>query len=107
VRSGGALAVLSWHGEVTAANAEDIWRKTRTQLLNVEASGLVVDVSRVRFIDSSGLGVMIRARKLACQRGIELVFKDLQPAVRNVVRLARLEGLLAQEDSTLRASAPG
>jgi N-acetylglucosaminyldiphosphoundecaprenol N-acetyl-beta-D-mannosaminyltransferase len=106
LRADGTLAVFTWQGEVTAANAEEVWRQTRAQLLSVASSGFIVDISRVRFIDSSGLSVMVRTRKLARQRGIDLVFKDLQPAVRNVLRLARLEGILAEEASNSNARMP-
>jgi len=54
----------------------------------------VIDLSRVRFIDSSGLGLMVRAKKVARSHGATLAFTGLQPAVHNVVRLAQLEAFL-------------
>jgi anti-anti-sigma factor len=54
----------------------------------------IINLSSVRFIDSSALGVMVRARKLALEQGVELLFTGLCPAVQNVVQLARLEDFL-------------
>ena len=53
-----------------------------------------IDLTRVRFIDSSGLGVMVRTKKLAQRHGTKLVFTGLTPPVRNVLQLARLEEFL-------------
>ena len=93
------LSRLIWRGEITAANIAEAW--SRTQEFVLSAAGIqagshsvVIDLSEVRFIDSSGLGLMIRARKLAQREGLTLAFIGAQPAVRSVVRMARLEEFL-------------
>ena len=86
-------------------NAEDVWERTRTyieqavraRVASDNSESLVIDLSVVRFIDSSGLGLMVRARKLARQSGINLRFTNLQPAVLNVVQIARLEEFLLDQ----------
>ena len=90
---------LMWRGEITAANADAVWRMTERRIATADTTGgaLVIDMSRVRFIDSTGLGVMMRARRLARRRGVMLTFTGAQPAVRNVLHLARLEPLLLKE----------
>jgi N-acetylglucosaminyldiphosphoundecaprenol N-acetyl-beta-D-mannosaminyltransferase len=91
----GSQGPLRWQGEITAANAEEVWRHTCTHLLDASQQGsALLDLSSVRFIDSSGLGLMIRARKLAASRGTVLVFVAPPAAVRNVIRIARLEDFL-------------
>jgi anti-anti-sigma factor len=53
-----------------------------------------VDLAAVRFIDSTGLGLLVRLRKL-CQKNKQTVhFTNLQPAIRNVLRIAQLEEFL-------------
>ncbi|MDB6017040.1 MAG: Anti-sigma-factor antagonist and glycosyl transferase [Pedosphaera sp.] len=97
-----AAASLAWQGEIIAANAEEVWRLTEAQLASatVAASGrMVIDLSQVRFMDSTGLGIMVRARKLAQRQGIKLAFTGVQPAVQNVLRLARLEAFLLGEQA--------
>jgi anti-anti-sigma factor len=62
-----------------------------------------IDLSEVSFIDSSGLGVMVRAKKLAKQQQQELWFVAPQIAVRNVLHLARLERLLLNGNNETRS----
>lgn len=101
---------LRWSGEITAANAEAVWEHTRQYLnLNLTNPQKTIDLSGVRFMDSTGLGLMVRARKLSLACEEELSFVGLQPAVRDVVRLARLEEYLLGARSPkhgLRAMAP-
>jgi N-acetylglucosaminyldiphosphoundecaprenol N-acetyl-beta-D-mannosaminyltransferase len=88
------LSCLHWHGEVTAANAEPVWEHTRQYLTSAGTEKKTIDLRDVRFIDSSGLGLMVRAKKLSEANGQGLTFVGMRPAVRNVVRLSRLEGFL-------------
>jgi len=98
VCNGSAAAhALRWQGEVTAANAQDVWQITHAHLTEAAAAAqpeVIIDLSAVRFIDSSGLGMMVRAKKLAQRHGTRLVFTNFRPAVRNVIQLARLEEFL-------------
>lgn len=94
-----AAPVLIWQGEVTATNAEEVWERTHQHLASASQghSGLTVDLGHVSFIDSTGLAVMIRARKFAKQHAFHLNFTGLRPPVQNVLRLARMEDFLLQE----------
>ena len=51
-------------------------------------------LSKLTFIDSSGLSVMIRTRKYATRQGMKIEFTGLQPNVLNAIRLSRLEDYL-------------
>jgi len=93
-----AAVPLVWQDELTAANAEAAWERTQAHILaQAGSSKLVIDLSSLRFIDSSGVKVMVRARKLARDQGTELRFTAPPPAVRTVVRLAGLEDILLGE----------
>jgi N-acetylglucosaminyldiphosphoundecaprenol N-acetyl-beta-D-mannosaminyltransferase len=89
---------LQWQGEVTAANADRVWRQTQSQICAAETqqSPLVIDLSAVRFMDCSGLGVMVRAKKFAAERRVALRFASAHPNVQNVLRWARLESSLLE-----------
>jgi N-acetylglucosaminyldiphosphoundecaprenol N-acetyl-beta-D-mannosaminyltransferase len=97
--------VLFWEGEITAANAKEVWRKTEILLTSTQRQEFVIDLSAVRFMDSTGLGLMVRAKKLARREGVKLMFVDPQPAVRNVIQVARLKELLLATDIAAIASA--
>jgi anti-anti-sigma factor len=54
---------------------------------------LVLDLSEVSYLDSSGLATLVRARGALWERGGRMVLQDCQPAVRYALdrtRLARL-----------------
>lgn len=96
---GNRAPVLRWRGEVTAANAESVWDCTQDYIAAaVSGPERVINLSEVRFIDSTGLGLMIRAKKLSLQREKTLVFVGLQPPVRNVLRLSRVEDFLLEPE---------
>lgn len=87
--------VLQWSGEILATNVEFFWAQINEWLLKLPGTGLaVIDLANVRFIDSSGLGLMIRIKKLAAQQERTVQFTGVQPPVLNVLRIAHLEKLL-------------
>ena len=90
---------LEWQGEVTAANAETVWNTTTSEIRSriPAPQRYRIDLSRLRFIDSTGLGIMIRTKKFALEQGTKLVFTHAQANVRNVLRLSRLEKILLEE----------
>jgi N-acetylglucosaminyldiphosphoundecaprenol N-acetyl-beta-D-mannosaminyltransferase len=99
---------LAWKGEITAANVELIWAATRIHIDELpKGESLVIHLTLVRFIDSSGLGLMVRVKRHAVGQGKEVCFKNPQPAVRNVMRLAKLEQFLITEAGPAGFPLPG
>jgi N-acetylglucosaminyldiphosphoundecaprenol N-acetyl-beta-D-mannosaminyltransferase len=86
---------IFWQGEITARNAEQVWRSTAHHLASLASMGkILIDISALRFIDSTGVGLMLRAKKDALRQGLEIVFTGIRPNVRNVLRLAKAENIL-------------
>jgi anti-anti-sigma factor len=87
---------LAWQGEVTAANARAVWHLTLRHLASAgppPRQTFIIDLSRLRFIDSAGAKLMGRLRAWARRRKRDLRFLGLQPDVRTVLRLAKLGDL--------------
>jgi N-acetylglucosaminyldiphosphoundecaprenol N-acetyl-beta-D-mannosaminyltransferase len=94
VRAAGqdSCRILSWQGEVTAATSEAVWAATEQFITDQPPhSELQIDLSDVRFIDSTGIGLMVRAKKRASLRGKTVRFTGAQADALNVISLARLE----------------
>jgi N-acetylglucosaminyldiphosphoundecaprenol N-acetyl-beta-D-mannosaminyltransferase len=89
----GCSARIVWQGEITAANVAEVARATESWRAQTPGGG-VIDLSGVRFIDSSGIGLMVRLRKQAREKKVDLAFVGATENVRNVARLLRLEDFL-------------
>jgi anti-anti-sigma factor len=89
---------LFWRGEITAANAEEVWKITQRQIaLRTRAkTPLRIDLSSLQFIDSAGVDLMLRARRNAADSGLNLRFTGAQPNVRNVLRHSNLESTVLE-----------
>jgi N-acetylglucosaminyldiphosphoundecaprenol N-acetyl-beta-D-mannosaminyltransferase len=86
---------IRWTGEVTALNAVELGAYTESELAQVSPGMTVaVDLSRVTFVDSSGIGLMVRFKKNLKRRDINLQFTNAIPSVRNVMRQTQLEEFL-------------
>jgi len=91
--------VLRLEGDVIAGRVGGLTRWLEDQWdVRRDATRLVLDLGAVKFIDSSGLGLLLRARKLALNRpGGALLLRDAPANVRSVITLARLDTLLGLE----------
>lgn len=100
-RVAAALNPLIWQGEITAANAEVVWQRTETHIRALASArrDVEIDLAAVRFLDSTGAGLMVRARKLAQRDNCRLTFTNPPEVVLNVLRLARLEEFLLEKPS--------
>ncbi len=86
---------IRWTGEVTALNAIELGMYTESELSQITPGmTVVIDLSRVTFVDSTGIGLMVRFKKNLKRRDINLKFDNAIASVRNVVRQTQLEGFL-------------
>ena len=67
----------------------------------VPPPSVVIDLSDTRFIDSTGLRIMVQTLQLAHLRGTKLIFAGARPAVRSVLRNAGLDLLLLEKPELL------
>lgn len=72
-----------------AHNSGDL-KEQMLQLFDEGKCNLIVDLSAVRFIDSSGLGALVSGFKNASAREGNLKLCCLQPQVRSMFELTRL-----------------
>lgn len=87
--SGGAMVARVCEDRVDAAVAIHFKERMR-EILQTPADRIVLDLSRVDFLDSSGLGAVVAVMKLAGpERRFELA--GLTPTVRKVFRLTRMD----------------
>ena len=60
------------------------------------ATLIIVDLARLRFIDSSGAALMLKLKKWAASLPVEVLFAKAHANVRNVLRLTHLDQLILE-----------
>jgi anti-sigma B factor antagonist len=75
--------------ELDAYSAPD-FRDQLAVLLSHGAQSLVIDMRDVTFVDSSGMGALVGARKLTMERGGSLTLEAVSPKVAASLRVAGL-----------------
>ncbi len=89
---------IRWVGEVTALNATELGMHTESELSQVtNGMTVAIDLSRVPFVDSTGIGLMVRFKKNFQRRSLDLKFINASESVRNVLRHTQLEEFLLGE----------
>jgi anti-anti-sigma factor len=96
--------VAQFEGRLDATTAAD----AEMALMGMVADGPVVaDMERVRYISSIGLRVLLKAAKLAKERGFSFSVSALQAPVRDVFETAGFDRLIATFATTTEATAAG
>ena len=86
---GGDAVVVVLAGEFDLAMAESV-RKALTRAMSEPRQRLIVDLSGVTFIDSSGLHVILDAYKLCRDGGPRLTIRPGPPCVQQVFEVTNL-----------------
>ena len=98
--------VLALRGEITAANGSRFWAAVQPHVAAASGHKWTIDLARVRFIDSSGIQLMMKVSQLSqpAEAGFSLV--NPRPLVQRVLRCARWETPIAPTP-TARTPPPG
>ncbi|MFC0199412.1 STAS domain-containing protein [Paracoccus rhizosphaerae] len=89
VRTNGICVIRPEGDRLTALGAND-FRREASQLVDEGNNRIIIDLSDVRFVDSSGLGAIVGLLKKVGNRG-EVVVCGLSDAVRQMFRVTRME----------------
>jgi len=92
------ILVVSLNGELDISSSDELRYKIDRALDEKPVKHLVLDLSRVSFIDSSGLGVILGRYKRVDRNGGKIVIVGLQPQVRRVMQLSGLLKLMEEVD---------
>lgn len=74
-------------------NIEEIshFETTIKKYINNKTKTIAINLSKLRYIDSSGIGSLIKSANLSKNENIEFIFVDVSPEVLNIFRLAYLD----------------
>ncbi len=86
----GDAAVYSIIGELDLGGAAPLAARLE-EVVAATGGDLVLDLSRMPFVDSTGLRILIDARRHLDARGRRLVLRAMQPDVERLLRLTAME----------------
>lgn len=104
-REEGRVTILTVDGDLVIGEPEALFKKTVARLLEQGRSNLLVDLSRVGFLDSSGLGALVRAMTTSQNEGGQTKLLGVGPQVRKLLEMTRLDSVFELYDDLETAAA--
>lgn len=96
--AGAAPGVLTLAGDIDVARSDAILTEGDALLMDMpKGERLIVDVAGVEFIDSSGLSALLRLRRTAQERAVDVVLRGVPDAMATVMRLGGLQDVFTTE----------
>lgn len=97
-REHGAWRVIELHGEIDLHSSPTL-RQTFLELLHARPPRLVIDLTAVQYMDSSGLGTLVDFKRRVDAARAQLVLAGVQARVRNLLQITQLERFFRIVDS--------
>lgn len=99
------IDILEFEGEIVFEKSNQLKEQAKKMLNDREITRLIVDLSRVSFIDSSGVGMLISLFKNIRERGGRMVLTSSSENVNKVLDLTRLDQIMEVYDNIEGAEA--
>lgn len=95
--SAGKILTVFLEGDIDHHNARPIRSRIDTKLYIQRPDELILDLSRVSFMDSSGLGLILGRYAKSAELGIRFKVQNPTPQIRRILDLAGTERLIKVE----------
>ena len=89
----GHVTILTLDGDLVIGESETLFKKTVIRLLEEGKVNLLVDLRRVNFLDSSGLGALVRALTNSQKEGGQTKLLGAGPQVRKLLEMTKLDSV--------------
>lgn len=86
----GGATIVDVSGEVDMHNSPEL-RKVLKRLVSAKRQHIIVNLSVLDYIDSSGLATLVECLQGTMKNGTKLTLYGLNPRIKNIFTLARLE----------------
>ena len=105
-RKNGDIVVLDLRGSLTVGANEQNFKETVSELLSRNQNKMVVNLSRIEFLDSSGIGALIKSYTTLTQRGGKLKLLQPNKLIRKTLSITGLTGVfeIFEEEAAAIAS---
>ncbi|MBQ8618628.1 MAG: STAS domain-containing protein [Clostridia bacterium] len=85
-------------GDMDHCCAQKLREEIEIHLRDQSIRKLIMDFSRVSFMDSSGIGMLIGRYKTMADRGGLVFARGMQPSVKRLFRMAGLHRIIAEQE---------
>jgi anti-sigma B factor antagonist len=99
-----AGVLMQLKGDVDMNTSPDVRSSLGAAFKQGAAKALLIDLSGVRYMDSSGIATLVEALQYCMKQGMRLRLVQLSPTVRDVFELARLTSVFEVFPSVGEAS---
>ena len=91
VRSEGEVSVVDLSGKITIGEGDVVLRETVETLLKEGRSKIVLNLSRISYMDSAGIGELVACYKRSREKGGQLKLLNPSGKVYDLLQLTKLE----------------
>jgi anti-sigma B factor antagonist len=92
----GDTAVVKCHGRLVAGTSEELYQGVKQLLPQIKV--VVIDLAELTYVDSMGLGTLVRLYTSARQGGCEFKLLHLGKQLRNVLKMTNLLAVFGQAE---------
>ena len=106
VRTNGDVTVVDLNGKITIGEGDVILRDSLDKILKEDAKKILLNLSRVSYMDSAGIGELVACYKRAREKGGELKLLNPSGKVYDLLQLTKLEEIFEtyrDEDEAIRS----
>jgi anti-anti-sigma factor len=97
-RDEGRITILTVEGDLVIGEPESLFKRTVTRLIEQGRVQLLVDLSAAGFLDSSGLGSLVRALTMSQKEGGQTKLVGAGPQVRKLLEMTKLDSVFELHD---------
>jgi anti-sigma B factor antagonist len=99
------ITIFDVSGDVDFANSPEIRRLVLHEIQECHTPRVVLNLSEVRYIDSSGIASLVEALKASRERGSRFILFGLGASTREALQLSRLIRVFEVYDNEVQALA--
>ena len=101
-RNEGAVTLLELDGALTIGESEDAFREKVAQLLKAKKTSILVNFDKVEFVDSSGVGALIKCLTSVTKAGGKIKGLKPSPMVQKILKITGVYNLFEFFDDEAR-----
>ena len=105
-RRNNKTTIFDLSGDIDFANSPEVRQSVLREIQEIRPARVVVNLTEVRYIDSSGVASLVEGLKASRDFGSRFILFGLSTAAREVLQLSRLLKVFEVYDSEDEALAP-